>query len=288
MVQKKIELLLGETASGKTEYLKERSKKENFVVFNCDSRQIYKFLDIGTAKPDRDFLDKVFHYFIDIVEYDQNFSAGDFLRNFNEYLNREDRRIILSVGTPFYLNSIIYGLDDIPEVSKETREKVQVMLKEKGLPYLYDLLNRVDPQRAQELNKNDKQRITRALEVYFETKKPISSFYRKRKKIGFKLEKIEYLYKDRKELQERIVQRVERMVSSGLVEEVQRIKVLYGEQIFYEKPVIGYFETLDYIKGLISKEKMKEQIVKNTLSLVKRQRTFFKKIIKDLNHLSYN
>ncbi|MEO0237041.1 MAG: tRNA (adenosine(37)-N6)-dimethylallyltransferase MiaA [candidate division WOR-3 bacterium] len=285
MVQKKIELLLGETASGKTEYLKERSKKENFVVFNCDSRQIYKFLDIGTAKPDKEFLGKVFHYFVDIVEYDQKFSAGDFLRNFNDYLNREDRKIILSVGTPFYLNSILYGLDDIPEVSKETREKVQLIMKEKGLSYLYDLLNKVDPQRAQELNKNDKQRITRAIEVYFETKKPISSFYRKRKKIGFKVEKMEYLYRDKKELQERIVKRVERMVFSGLVEEVEKIKVLYGEEIFYEKPVIGYFETFEYIKGLISKEEMKEKIIKNTLSLVKRQRTFFKKIIKDLNQL---
>ncbi|MEO0281783.1 MAG: tRNA (adenosine(37)-N6)-dimethylallyltransferase MiaA [candidate division WOR-3 bacterium] len=285
MVQKKIELLLGETASGKTEYLKERSKKENFVIFNCDSRQIYKFLDIGTAKPDKEFLGKVFHYFVDIVEYDQKFSAGDFLRNFNNYLNREDRKIILSVGTPFYLNSILYGLDDIPEVSKETRGKVQLIMKEKGLSYLYDLLNKVDPQRAQELNKNDKQRITRAIEVYFETKKPISSFYRKRKKIGFKVEKMEYLYRDKKELQERIVKRVERMVFSGLVEEVEKIKVLYGEEIFYEKPVIGYFETLEYIKGLISKEEMKEKIIKNTLSLVKRQRTFFKKIIKDLNQL---
>ncbi|MEO0289208.1 MAG: tRNA (adenosine(37)-N6)-dimethylallyltransferase MiaA [candidate division WOR-3 bacterium] len=285
MVQKKIELLLGETASGKTEYLKEKSKKENFVVFNCDSRQIYKFLDIGTAKPDKEFLDKVLHYFVDIVEYDQKFSAGDFLRNFKEYLNREDRKIILSVGTPFYLNAILYGLDDIPEVSKETREKIQLMLKEKGLSYLYDLLKRVDPQRAHELNENDRQRITRAIEVYFETKKPISSFYRKRKKIGFKIERIEYLYRDKKELQGRIVQRVERMVSSGLVEEVEKIRVLYGEQIFYEKPVIGYSETLDYIKGLISKEEMKEKIVKNTLSLVKRQRTFFKKIMKDLKQL---
>lgn len=286
MVQKKIELLLGETASGKTEYLKFRSRKENFVVFNCDSRQIYKYLDIGTAKPDKEFLEKVLHYFVDIVEYDQNFSAGDFLRSFNHYLNREDRKIILSVGTPFYLNSILYGLDDIPEVSKETREKIQMMLKEKGLSYLYDFLKKVDPLRAQELNENDKQRITRALEVYFETKKPISSFYNKRKRVGFQVERIEYLYKEKEELQKRIIERVERMVSSGLVDEVEKIKVLYGEKIFYEKPVIGYFETLEYLKGLISEDEMKKRIIKNTLSLVKRQRTFFKKIIKDLKQLS--
>lgn len=286
MVQKKIELLLGETASGKTEYLKERSNKEKFVVFNCDSRQIYKFLDIGTAKPEKEFLSKVFHYFVDIVEYDQNFSAGDFLRKFNDYLKKEDRKIILSVGTPFYLNSILYGLDDIPEVSKETREKIHVMLKDKGISYLYDLLKKVDPQRAQELNENDKQRIMRALEVFFETKRPISSFYRNKKNINFRIEKIEYLFKDKQELRRRIIERVDRMFFCGLVEEVERVKLMYDEKIFYEKPVIGYLETLKYINGLISKEKMKEMIIKNTLLLVKRQRTFFKKIIKDLNQLS--
>ncbi|MDI6700251.1 MAG: tRNA (adenosine(37)-N6)-dimethylallyltransferase MiaA [bacterium] len=287
MVQKEIELLLGETASGKTDLLKERSKKEKFVVFNCDSRQIYKFLDIGTAKPDKDFLERVRHYFVDIVEYNQNFSAGDFLRKFKEYVESEDKKIILSVGTPFYLNSLIYGLDDIPDVSIETKKKVENILKDKGIFYLYELLKKVDPKRAEELNRNDKQRIVRSLEVYFETNKPISSFYKKKKSVDFKIKKVNYIFLDKDQLRLRISKRVERMVSRGLIEEVEKIMSIYGENIFYEKPVIGYFETLEYIKGLITKDKMKEKIVRNTLLLVKRQRTFFKKIVKDLNDVHF-
>lgn len=287
MVQKEIELLLGETASGKTDLLKERSKKEKFVVFNCDSRQIYKFLDIGTAKPDKDFLERVRHYFVDIVEYNQNFSAGDFLRKFKEYVESEDKKIILSVGTPFYLNSLIYGLDDIPDVSIETKKKVENILKDKGIFYLYELLKKVDPKRAEELNRNDKQRIARSLEVYFETNKPISSFYKKKKSVDFKIKKVDYIFLDKDQLRLRISKRVERMVSRGLIEEVEKIMSIYGENIFYEKPVIGYFETLEYIKGLITKDKMKEKIVRNTLLLVKRQRTFFKKIVKDLNDVHF-
>lgn len=287
MVQKEIELLLGETASGKTELLKERSKKEKFVVFNCDSRQIYRYLDIGTAKPEKDFLERVPHYFVDIVEYNQNFSAGDFLRKFKEYIENEDGKIILSVGTPFYLNSLLYGLDDIPEVSIETKKKVENILKDKGIFYLYDLLMKVDPRRAEELNRNDKQRILRSLEVYFETKKPISSFFKKRKTVDFKIKKVEYIFRDKEQLKLRISKRVDGMVSKGLIEEVEKVISIYGETIFYEKPVIGYFETLEYMKGLITKEKMKEKIVKNTLLLVKRQRTFFKKILKDLKDVNF-
>ncbi len=283
MVQKEVEFLIGETASGKTEFLKELSKKEDFVVFNCDSRQIYRYLDIGTAKPDKEFLSKVYHYFVDITEYDKNFSVGDFYRKFKEYLKKEDKRIILSVGTPFYLKTILFGIDDIPEISTEIKRKVKQMYQEEGLSNLYNLLKKVDKERSLDLNENDKQRILRSLEVYFQTGKPITYFFKKKKNIQFKIRNVKYLYREKSELKERIERRINLMLKDGLIEEVEKLRVMYGDNIFFEKPVIGYIEPLSYIKGKITKDRMVEDIVKNSMSLVKRQRTFFKKILKELS-----
>ncbi|MDY6787602.1 MAG: tRNA (adenosine(37)-N6)-dimethylallyltransferase MiaA [candidate division WOR-3 bacterium] len=281
MVQAHIDLLLGPTASGKTHYIEELSKHNDFEVINCDSGQIYKYLDIGTAKPPASLLSEVPHHMVDVTEIDRSFSVGDFL----DIALREiaaKKRIIISAGTPFYINILINGISDIPDIDPDARARTEALEEEKGLDYLYDMLYKADPARALDLSPNDSQRIKRSIEVYLQTGKPISYFYRNKRKFNIAFDSVKYLKWSRAQLQERIIKRTDSMIEQGLIEETRRITEKYSADILRNKKIIGYNEVLDYLEGNSDKDRMRELIISNTMKYVKSQLTFFRKIMSQL------
>lgn len=278
MVQKMRILLIGETASGKTDYIIEKSKNENFEVLNCDSRQIYRYFDIGTAKPSPEILKKVKHHLIDIAEITDEFSAGEFLSRSVRILDKADR-VIISAGTPFYLNVLINGIDEIPKVKLETRKMIEEMHRERGNDGLYSFLKEVDPVRASQLSVNDTQRIKRSLEVYLDTGLPISRYFRKKRSAELEFDGIICIRKEKSELERRVKERTRRMITGGFIEETEALVKRYGTEALLRKPIIGYVEAMEYIEGNIDRERMFEEVVKSTMGYIKRQRVFFKKIL---------
>jgi tRNA dimethylallyltransferase len=273
-----IRLLIGETASGKTEYLSEFSQREKFEVLNCDSRQIYKYFNIGTAKPDKSILNKIQHHLIDIVEITEDFSAGQFLCAADKIIDRADN-LIISAGTPFYINVLLNGIDDIPKVKKETRDMITEMHREKGNSELYKFLSKVDPERAKQLNPNDTQRIKRSLEVYLDSGVPISRYFTKKKRERMNFDRIIYIRREKSVLEERVMERTLKMLNSGFIEEVEGLLKKYSVEDIMKKPIIGYVEAIEYLECNIDRDTMTDEIVRNTMGYIKRQRVFFKKIL---------
>lgn len=279
MVQKAVDILIGETGSGKTSYISELFKNDTFEVINCDSRQIYRHLNIGTAKPPASMLDKIKHHFVDIVDITENYDVMDFVNHTTELLEG-DGKYIISAGTPFYLNILLNGISPIPKVSDNVREDVRNQLNESGIQAMYEELVKRDPQRASEIKPNDSQRIIRALEVIRETDKPISFYFKTVIKPDIVPNRITYIRRDRDELRKRVEHRTHMMIESGLIDETRSIIEKYGIDILLEKKIIGYTEAVMHIRGAVSLSEAEEMIVKNTMSYIKHQRTFFNKIIK--------
>lgn len=281
MVQKAVNVLIGETGSGKTGYIEQLYDEHSFEVINCDSRQIYRKLDIGTAKPNRSMLGRIKHHFIDIADITDDYDVMDFVNQSVQLLKREGN-FIISAGTPFYLNILLNGISPIPPVGIEIKKTLKAQFREGGIEPLYDELRKCDPHRAEQLNPNDSQRIIRALEVLRETGKPISYYYKRVIKPDIGVKRIIYIRRSREELRKRIIQRTNDMINRGLLDETQSLVSLYGIDVLRSKKIIGYTEAIMHIDGILSIDDMRGLIVKNTMSYIKHQRTFFNKIIKGL------
>lgn len=281
MVQKNLTVLLGCTCSGKTDWIQ---KNKPASVINCDSRQIFKYLDIGTAKPDRELLASIRHHLVDIIELNEQFSAGEFIRKSAEILAEYENPLI-SCGTPFYLNALINGMDDIPPVSSDIRGKVGRMEEEMGIEALYSLLLKEDPVRAEQLNSTDSQRIKRALEVFYSTGKPISSYYKGNEGI-LKDFRVIYLERDRNDIRSDVTARTEHMLNTGILNETEWAMEKYGRDVLISKKIIGYNECIEYIDGKINREALAASIITSTMQYVKRQETFFRKMLSTLDAVS--
>ncbi len=274
MVQKNLTVLLGCTCSGKTNWIQ---KNKPASVINCDSRQIYKYLDIGTAKPDRELLAEIRHHLIDIIELNEQFSAGEFIRRTADILEEYENPLI-SCGTPFYLNALINGIDDIPSVSNNIRAKVERMEQDEGIDALYSILVKEDPARAEQLKNTDSQRIRRALEVLYSTGRPISSFFKGSEGLLNDF-RVLYLERNRADIRKDVIARTEHMINTGILNETEWAIQKYGRDILLNKKIIGYNECIEYIDGRISREQLAASIITSTMQYVKRQETFFRKIL---------
>ncbi len=240
--------------------------------------QVYKYLDIGTCKPDKDVLKAIPHHLIDVVEPDKPFNAGDFVRITDKFVKEIAGRgniPVLSGGTAFYFKNFIYGMPKVPKSKKEIRDLVLNKLKRHGLEKLYLDLKEIDYEYACKISCNDKLRILRALEVYEQTGNPIS-FYKlsntQRKDYSFLLIGLK---RPKRELHLRIEQRVEQLFENGLINEVKKL-VKKGYNI--NDPGmkgIGYKEILLMKDGSISLTEAKKQIKNNSKAYAKRQMTFF-------------
>lgn len=275
----KIIFLFGPTASGKTQ-LVEDFFSNGYQIINADSVQVYRHLDIGSAKPSLELLKKIKHYNVDILDPWQQFTVGDFIKNsdnaIKEIYSSGDIPLVTG-GTAFYFKHFLYGLSDAPTADEKVRTMVNDMLLSLGLESLYEKLKEVDIVSAARVNINDSYRITRALEVYYQTGKPLSSFNLPTKPRNDMNPLIIGLDRDRDELYERIDKRVDIMFQEGLVEEIKKLKKMGGTLNWPALGAIGYREFFDAnVSGEASVKIIKDKIKTASRRYAKRQLTFFR------------
>lgn len=281
MEKPKVIVICGPTASGKTALSIELAKKINGEVISADSMQIYKDMDIGTAKPTKEEMGNIKHYLIDCISPDTRYSVADFKKDatnaIEEIINNGKNPIIVG-GTGLYIDSIIYGIDyNEMKVDLEYRNRLEEIAEDKGIEYLYEKAYEIDPDAMSKISKNDKKRICRVLEIYNSTGKTKTQLEaesrQKELKYNFKVFAINM---ERPILYERINKRVDIMINDGLVDEVKKLIKKY-EKIPTAMQGLGYKEVVQYFDGIYSKEGMIEKIKMESRRYAKRQITWFKR-----------
>lgn len=276
MGKRKLFLVIGPTASGKTDYAIELALRLNSPVISCDSRQIYKEMEIGTAPPSKEQLSLVKHYFIHSHSIHDYYTAGRYeleALSLMEELFKERSSLVMVGGSGLYADAVCYGLDDFPEPDPQIRESLTRRVKVEGVDSLRKELKLLDPESYESIEISNPQRVIRALEVVLTTGRKFSSFKsNKQKERNFEVEKI-YIERERSELYDRINKRVDLMMSAGLLEEVRR---LYPFRHLTALKTVGYRELFDYIEGKASLEEAVDLIKRNTRRYAKRQITWFK------------
>lgn len=275
-------VVFGPTAVGKTVFIENLfSRIANLEIINADSMQVYRYMNVGTAKPSGQLRERIPHHLIDIVEPTFQFNAGQFVHRAERLLpeiRRRGKTPILCGGTAYYLRSFITGLPDSPPGDPSIRRELKRELEERGVRPLLDELARVDPGTRARVKDQDTYRIIRALEVYRGSGRPLSSFSNPNKPRDGYAFLLLGLKREREQLYTRIGERVERMFRGGLVEEVESLlKMGFG----FEDPGmrgIGYREFFDLQKGCLTLAGVKEMIKKNSRRYAKRQITFFKSL----------
>lgn len=269
-------IIAGPTAVGKTELCVRLAQELGTEIVSADSRQFYRELSIGTAKPSLAERQGIRHHFVDSHSIAEYFSVGDFereaLQTIQEIFTRTDVAI-LTGGSGLFLKVITDGMDEMPEVNLDIRKKLMERFEQEGITPLVDELRQLDPAYFDYVDRNNTQRIVRALEVCLATGKPYSSFRTGHKvERPFRILKI-CLTRDRAILYDRINQRVELMIQQGLVEEVRSVAEYRNH---YALKTVGYQEVFDYFDGTYSYETMSEKIQQNSRRYAKRQLTWFR------------
>ena len=277
----KICILAGPTAVGKTEISLALAKSLCGEIISADSAQVYKYMDIGTAKLKEEEMQGIRHYMIDEVTPDMDFSVAQFREKAELYIkdiNDRGKLPIITGGTGLYINSLLNNLEFTDSISDEVyRKEMQETAQVKGNEYVHAMLEAVDPASYKRLHPNDLRRVIRALEVYKHTGRPISYFQEESRK---QPPRYDFAYitltMDRRKLYERIDQRVDKMMASGLVEEVEGlIKRGYGREL-NSIQALGYKEIADYLHGLITKDEAVRILKRDTRHYAKRQLTWFR------------
>ncbi len=276
---KKIAVICGATATGKTGLAVDLALKLNTEIISADSQLIYKGLNIGTAKPTESEMRNVKHHMIDIIEPDENFSVVDYEERAAPILtNLLDRGKVPVIcgGTGFYINSLLFDLGYGNTAADESiREKYAEFLDKNGKDALFDKLKEVDPETAEKLHPNDVKRVVRALEIYeVSGKKKSQQCDKMISKFDYIAVAIDY---PREELYERINKRVNEMFDLGLIEEVNGLLARGIDKNCQSMQAIGYKEVLEGLKNKDNHSTMRDTIKKNTRHYAKRQITFFKK-----------
>lgn len=271
----------GPTASGKTDLAIEIAKKINGEIVSADSMQVYKYMDIGTAKPTKLQMQGIKHYLIDEIYPDDEFNVAIFKSKAKEYIEqiyKLGKVPILVGGTGFYIQAVVNDNDFTDkEADTSYRDKLYKEAREKGNQYLHDKLKQVDSVSAQKIHYNNVKRVIRALEFYEQTKMPISvhNDVEKQKVSPYKLKYI-LLDLDRQILYDKINLRVNKMIKDGLVDEVKSLLDRGYSENLVSMQGLGYKELVPFIKNEVSIEKSIEEIKKRTRHFAKRQFTWFK------------
>ncbi len=266
---------------GKSKLAIELAEKINGEIICADSMQIYKDMDIGTAKVTTEEMQGIKHYMLDIISPDERYSVSDYKvqaeKCIEEILNKGKVPIIVG-GTGLYINSLIYGIEFQNEkYDEEYRKNLEDMAQKEGLEVLYEKAKLIDPTAMEKISKNDKKRIIRVLEIYHKTGKT-----KTQQEIESRKKEVKYNYHmfainmDRDILYERINKRVDLMINEGLIEEVKNIFTKYS-QFPTAMQGLGYKEVVEFLQGNASKEEMVEKIKLETRHYAKRQLTWFRK-----------
>ena len=269
--------IIGPTAIGKTALSIKLAKHFQTEIISADSRQFYKEMSIGTAVPSTEELAQAKHYFIQHISVTDSYTVGDFekeaLNKLDELFNSHEVAIMVG-GSGLYVDAVTKGLDDFPEIDTQIRTKLNEELHSKGLVYLQEQLKELDIEAFQTIAIDNPRRIIRALEVCLQTKKPYSSFLRKKEnKRPFNTVYIG-LTADREIIYNRINQRVDNMIQDGLLEEVE---TLLGKQGLNALQTVGYKELFNYFNKEWPLDFAISEIKKNTRRFAKRQLTWYRK-----------
>ena len=275
-------VIAGPTASGKTKLSIELAKQINGEIISSDSMQIYKWMDIGTAKVTKEEADGIKHYLIDIVEPNERYTVSNFKKDaenaIEEILSKGKTPIVVG-GTGLYIDSLIYGIeyqdmDFDEEYRKILMEQAET---EEGLNQLYNEALKIDKQAMEKISPNDTKRIVRVLEIYHSTGKTKTELEIESRKNGVKYNYHVFVVNmDREKLYERINLRVDMMVDAGLIEEVKDICKRYNS-FPTAMQGLGYKEVVEYLENKTSKEEMIDKIKKESRHYAKRQLTWFRK-----------
>lgn len=275
-------ILIGPTAIGKTSLSIDLAKRLNGEIISADSMQIYKHMDIGTAKVTKEEMENIPHYLVDIIPPDEGFTVSDYKSKATMHINDINKRGKLPIvvgGTGLYINSLVYDLNFAGvSPNEEIRQKYESLANEFGNEYLHKKLLEVDRASGERLDVNNVQRIIRALEIYEVTGKTMTEQYK-----DFRVPIQDYnlvmvcLNMDRATLYERINQRVDIMIEEGLIEEVKSILDMGYSKNLVSLKAIGYKEIIMYLDGFISLEDAINLIKKGSRNYAKRQLTWFRR-----------
>lgn len=278
---RKIIIVAGPTAVGKTEYAIEIAKAINGEIISCDSMQIYKYMDIGSAKPTKEELSQVKHYMIDEIDPKEEFSVARYTKMAKKYIEdlfKKGVTPVIAGGTGLYLNALLYDMDFAKEEgNKLYREYYYGIYKKKGSDYLYNLLLKKDPDSAKRIHKNNVKKVVRALEAFDLTGEGLKDF----KKVTNRTSDYEVLLigltRNRKELYDRINKRTDILLEKGLIDEVSNLINMGFTSDDIAMKGIGYKEIIDYLNGNITKDMAIELVKRNSRHYAKRQLTWFRR-----------
>lgn len=281
MEKPKVIVICGPTASGKTALSIELAKKINGEIVSADSMQIYKDMNIGSAKVTNEEMQGIRHYMIDCVSPDERFSVADYktnAKNAIEEIIKKGKTPIVVGGTGLYIDALIYEIEykDI-KIDENYRKELQKIEKNQGLEVLYKKALEIDPKAMEKISQNDSKRIMRVLEIYKATGKNKTE-----QEAESRLKEIPYDYKvfaltmNREKLYERINKRVDIMIENGLIDEVKNLLEKYSE-FPTAMQGLGYKEVRDYLQEKITKDEMIEKIKQESRRYAKRQLTWFRK-----------
>jgi tRNA dimethylallyltransferase len=283
-IKKKIIFLAGPTAIGKSEFALKICENLPVEIINVDSVQVFKEMDIGSAKPTKKSLSNCRHHLIDIINPNEKYSLGRFLFDFDfalKEIQKKNKIPLVSGGTMMYLHSLFFGVSDLPESNQQIFSNLNDLKIKYGIKYLHKKLNEIDPVLGLKLNENDQQRIIRSLEIYEITKiKPSLLFKNKSSLINDKFETLNLFLttQNRKLIHEKIQNRFLKMIELGLVDEVVYIKKKYSlDRNSQSLRAVGYKQINKYLENEYSLEEAIYKSIVATRQLAKRQFTWMNK-----------
>ena len=288
-MQKKIILLAGPTASGKSKLAIKLAKKIKGEIINADSMQIYKNFSILSSRPDKTEEKKIKHHLYGLISVKEYFSAGQWLKLVKKKISichRQNKIPIIVGGTGLYFNTITKGISKIPHIDKNTRDKTRKLFKRLGYNNFYKKLLSIDPKVKNKILPSDSQRTQRAYEVFSKTKKSLFDWIKNTKSdfSNFEINKI-FLDIPRDELLKKISSRTELMFKNKCIDEVKRFNLLKLESSFSAHKLIGVQEINSYLRGFINLNQCKERINIKTRQYAKRQNTWARGHMKNWNKL---
>lgn len=274
--------IAGPTASGKTALAVALAKALNGEVISCDSMQIYKYMDIGTAKPTLDETEGVPHHMLDVAEPWEEFSVSRYCEMADPILQdvlKRGKTAIIAGGTGLYMDALIRGNDFAPCPSTGMREKLEQRAAEAGMEAMLKELRSIDPEAAARLHLADRKRIIRALEVYYETGETITAHNLKTQSVPAKYDPMWFALEDedRADLYSRIDSRVDKMLQAGLLEEIRALLARGIPEKCTAMQAIGYKEFLDALAGRCTVEEAAQQVKQSSRHYAKRQLTWFRR-----------
>lgn len=281
MAKQPLIIIAGPTATGKTKLAVMLAKQLNGSIISADSMQVYRGMDIGSAKASAEEQAAVKHYLLDIREPEESFSVWEFQKAAKEAIaeiTAAGKIPILVGGTGFYIQALLYDIAFEESGPTQVREKWEEIAADKGYEYLYEELKRIDPESTSKIHANNHKRILRALEYYDLTGEKISLHNQRESQKESSYQELFYvLTMDRAMLYQRIEQRVDAMLAGGLIEEVQKLYDRGCRREMTAMQGLGYKEILNYLSGEWSLEKAAEELKKGTRHFAKRQITWFKR-----------